>query len=198
MDTTPQKFPLSKPTSFPILNAPKYVERTPSKLKPSPSKQTTPPEAARHPIETLKKWEQVMVAQWKELYTRLINSNIHVESILEIGKPDSLLGTIEAARDSIYVVVGQGRTRFLDAVISRDDFDIETLVEFRRLVKESIDKWRTKIEETEKAAEKAASEKRRKLKEVLPKIIDEFGADVMQFSDEKPKSGKDKDEEIPF
>lgn len=70
-------------------------------------------------------------------------------------------------------------------------FDIETLSKIRTLAFEKLKEFWAEIEKAKVHLEKSRAERDRKVKTVLPAIIDEFGADVMQYGPPAEKQKKD-------
>lgn len=66
-------------------------------------------------------------------------------------------------------------------------FDIETLSKIRILAFEKLKEFWGEIEKAKVHLEKSRAERDQKVKTVLPAIIDEFGADVMQHGTPQPE-----------
>lgn len=142
-------------------------------------------EPVRYAMDILEKWAAVVVAQWSEINQEM--------SKVGLAPPRALrIGDFAVIEESDFTILFKNKTSssIRDAILSLD-FDTDTLPELRRLTIAALSDCRQKIKEAKDAALKAKLDKEMKLTENLPKFIDEFGVDLMQYGN-KPDEKKEK------
>lgn len=135
-------------------------------------------EASRYSIDVLRKWAEAMAYQWGQISKIMSGIGLSPERALKVG-------TVAIIDEGSFSVVVKRIRLFIHEAVNHADFDVSTLPEIRRLTLEALDTCRQKIAAKIAADLKAKLEHRAKLAEVLPKIVDEFGADVVQYGDPK-------------
>lgn len=138
----------------------------------------SPSEPARYSIDVLKKWAEAMAYQWSRLSKEMTSIGLSPERVLKVG-------TVAIIDEGSFGVVVKRIRLYIQEAVNNVDFDVSTLPEIRRLTLEALDACRHKIAVKLAADLKAKLEHRARLAEVLPKIVDEFGADVVQYGDPK-------------
>lgn len=137
-------------------------------------------EEARRAIDILEKWTEAVIQEWIKISTELDN--------LKVGSPDPLDIEDENGNRLAQIVDVRFLVR-IDANISRPIrdaiesgiFNLATLSVIRRRTLEIFTFYRKKIAKTKEEIRRSKEKQINKLNDTLPKIIDEFGADIMQF-----------------
>lgn len=154
-----------------------------------PKKGPATSEASRLALDVLAKWQKAVSERWVIIYRDLDNVGIKTQNILKVGTNV----TIDADRVTMLVktkraVIGIGNDRSLVSLveaIQEGDLDVGDLPALRENIRQLFKGFEKQIQDVKDAAAHAESEKNRKIKEVLPTIIDEFGADIMTYRNPK-------------
>lgn len=135
-------------------------------------------EAARAALDTLDKWQKVVMETWANLHRRLNATGIKQGGVLKFG--DVILDVTLEKPIVRPAHMARGGIHLVNAVLE-GTLDVSSLPEIRRHIYEMFASFEKNIADAKAAEAQALLEKERKINEVLPKIIDEFGADVLTF-----------------
>lgn len=154
-----------------------------------PKKGPATSEASRLALDVLAKWQKAVPERWAIIYGELTNVGVKIQPVLKVGTHV----TIDADRGTMLVktkraAIGVGNDRSLVSLveaIEEGDLDVGDLPALRENIRQLFKGFEKQIQDVKNAAAHAESEKNRKIKEVLPTIIDEFGADIMTYRNPK-------------
>ncbi|RPJ12110.1 MAG: hypothetical protein EHM36_00105 [Deltaproteobacteria bacterium] len=147
-----------------------------------------PSEEVRHAIETIRKWSSAVGKKWVDIRSRMVAAGLSQEMIVPLGKPKPLC-SLNA--DYECVLVDRNKTdlsHVMKNLADYPDFDVAQLPEIRKLVTQFLDQCEQKIKDVHEEKIKAKEERKKKMNEILPAIVDEFGADIMTYGG--PEIGK--------
>lgn len=131
-------------------------------------------EPVRYSVDILEKWATAIAREWGEIHQEMSKRVVNAPRALKISD----FAIIDER--SFWIITKSAKMTIRDAVSSMS-FDTSLLPHIRRLTLEALSECRKKIQAAKDAALKAKLDKEAKLAD-LPKIIDEFGADIVQFS----------------
>lgn len=138
-----------------------------------------PPESLRYPIDILEKWAVVMSNEWAKVEKEMTRFSLSPPRGLKISD----CAIID--NNGFWITAKNAKMGIREAV-SSILFDTDLLPNIRRLTIEALTTCRQKIEDKKAADLKAKQEKETKLSN-LQKMIDEFGADIIQFAPDQKK-----------
>ncbi|RPJ12106.1 MAG: hypothetical protein EHM36_00085 [Deltaproteobacteria bacterium] len=135
-------------------------------------------EDIRRASDILEKWSTAVVQKWHDLRKKM--------DALGLKPPDSLeiknLALMATDSDELYfIVLGQGILPH--EALHNPYFDVSTLGVIRGRIADAFKGYEQKIADAKKYIQDSAAERKQKLRSVLPSIIDEFGADILQYGD---------------
>lgn len=133
---------------------------------------------ARQAIDVIMQWSHAMEEEWNEVLTEMRKVGVPSNDFLKIGD----LATIE---ENKFLIKVDRSTYTLASAISRQNFDIAKLAKVRAMTVETLKECRKQIAAKKAADKKAAEDRIKKVNETLPQIVDEFGADLMQYGPAK-------------
>lgn len=135
-----------------------------------------PSEEVRYAAHIFQKWGEVMAKRLIELRAETLKfgcetpNELSLNNLVEIRLEEAIEATIRLT------VKGVGNFYPFQALI-HPFFDIEKIPEIRNLVIEAVKKAERILEE----AVKVDLEKQKTIKTIMPGILDELGADIMQY-----------------
>lgn len=148
-----------------------------------------PSEEARFAIDTIRKWSLAMGRKWREVREKMMAVGLSQGQLLPLGKPKILC---HLSSEYQCVMVEKDKKELGEVIANPDicpDFDISTLSEIRRLVTDAIKDGEAKVQAVLDERVRKRLERHNKINQMLPAIADEFGADIMQFDPDQPKTG---------
>lgn len=138
-------------------------------------------EPLRYALALVEKWSQVMGERWRELREDMNSAGLPQPRNILIGDKENLLCTLDS--EYLYVLASgnQGLATVLRNLDQHPTFDVSTLPEIQRLVSDALKEKGDLLRNTLENRERLRLENQKKLKKALGAVVDELGADIMQY-----------------
>lgn len=148
------------------------------KVAPPPPPQDEP---LRYALDLAEKWSTVMAERWCNLRDRMIAAGISVSQEVILEDAGGPICTLHAGYNCVMVLGNQSLSVVLRNLDKHPSFDVSILPEIQRLVLEAIKEREVILSDTLGSQEKRSKENKENLKKALSTIVDELGADIMQY-----------------
>lgn len=137
-------------------------------------------EPLRYALDLAGKWSTVMAMRWTELWKRLGEAGLPTSKTITLGDPTPICA-IDAGYNCVMVLDRQDLAHVLRCLDHFPSFDVGTLPEIQRLVSAALKEKEGFLRQTLEERDRLNKERQEKLKKALGAVVDEFGADVMEY-----------------